>query len=171
MGERELVEKFIRSSGFPLEFATGRALRAAGFVPQHGRHYAATLPDGQVKNREIDVLAPLFDSRLAAPTSLVVECKHATAPWVVMSGDEDARPLLIPIGSFTKSRDEEDVALATRSALAIRAPLSYAIHRTKDGIPKPDDAVPPSTQSGRRSAGRTTSQPRLSTTRSSTRWW
>lgn len=125
--ERTSVEQFIQSSGFPLEFAAARQLRSAGFVPRHGRTYEAVSQSGEIVYREIDVLAELIDLRLAMPAQVVVECKHANAPWVVIAGDLDREPAVAAIQAHAARRPSEAVAAAIRSTLRIEPPLAFAV--------------------------------------------
>src|SRR5450759_37425 len=54
----ERIKAWLRTVGYPLECATARTLRAAGFDARQGRSYMdVTASGGRV--REIDVLAPL----------------------------------------------------------------------------------------------------------------
>lgn len=127
MDERTSVEQFIEGSGFPLEFAAAHQLRLAGFVPRHGRTYESLSPSGEIVYREIDVLAELIDERLAMPAQVVVECKHATAPWVVIAGDLDPDPAVAAIQAHPTRRALDAVATAIRSTLAIKPPLAFAV--------------------------------------------
>lgn len=136
--ERTSVEQFIRSSGFPLEFAAARELRSAGFVPRHGRTYEAASQSGEIVYREIDVLAELIDSRLAMPAQVVVECKHAKAPWVVIAGDLDPDPAVAPIQARQARRPSDPVAAAIRRTLGIEPPLAFAVVELRPAALKPN---------------------------------
>jgi hypothetical protein len=131
MSERENVQAFIDSSGFPLEFAAARTLHAVGFLPRHGRTYEVPQAGPASVFREIDVVADLYDQRLELRTRVVLECKHAVAPWVVIGGDQDSTAVVLPIIAHDQRRDGERVARGVRTALGIVTPLSFAIHQIK----------------------------------------
>lgn len=140
--ERESVEAFIAGSGFPLEFFAADRLSRGGFTPRHGRTYASTDDDGD-RVREIDILAELTDTRLARPASLVLECKHATSPWLVMAGERDPEPALRVIRVRGGIRPlEPRQARGVRDALGITAPLAFgltAVRSREEGKREPRD--------------------------------
>jgi hypothetical protein len=88
----EQVHEWLRVQGYPLEYEAARVLRAAGFRTIQGWSYRGE-DGGLVKAREIDVLASWDgtvsedDSRpdQRARFSVAVECKHMTAPRVVLT--------------------------------------------------------------------------------------
>jgi len=87
--ERATVERWLARSGFPLEFETARAFRAAGFRAYQGLHYRDS---GTSKQREVDVLA-VREQMTSTPRPVrvtclwIVECKTISAPWVVLRSD------------------------------------------------------------------------------------
>jgi hypothetical protein len=86
------VKEWLRTQGYPLEFATARTLRAAGFDARQGRSYMdVTATGGRV--REIDVLAPLREVDQDVSVALVAECKYTVGkPWVVLTGTAFLKP-------------------------------------------------------------------------------
>jgi hypothetical protein len=106
----EKIKAWLRTVGYPLEYATARTLREAGFDARQGRSYMdVTASGGRV--REIDVLAPLREVDPDVSVALVAECKYTVGkPWVVLTSDvvlqpadvleatiasDDVRPLLV----------------------------------------------------------------------------
>lgn len=131
MTEREAVEAFIKGSGFPLEFFVADQLRRSGFTPRHGRTYESTGPTGEAISREIDVLAQLGDTRAAFPVQVVVECKHGRAPWVVIAGERDPAPIVLPIVSHPTARSRSPLSGAMRASLGIVPPLAFGLTEVK----------------------------------------
>tara|TARA_R110002167_G_scaffold46190_1_gene138071 strand:- start:397 stop:1296 length:900 start_codon:yes stop_codon:yes gene_type:complete len=76
------VLAWLETEGFPTEFRTTMAFRAAGFHARQGVHYRA---DGTP--REIDVVADrtLREDELWVRCKFVVECKWASKPWVIFT--------------------------------------------------------------------------------------
>lgn len=138
------VGKFIASSGFPLESAVGSRLHGAGFVPRHGRTYEAVGRDGQPKLHEIDIAADLWDQRLPIPVRVVVECKAARrCHWVVIKGDADPQPAVLPIHHQGGVMDMHRITKAVRHALHLEPPHAFAVHQArgeKDKAPDEDPA-------------------------------
>jgi len=85
------VTEWLSKQGFPLEFATAKALADQGFRTDQG----AYVPDPKTGVlREIDVIASSETSRegITFRTSVVVECKWSKdKPWVVFTS-ASARP-------------------------------------------------------------------------------
>jgi len=81
----EKIKAWLHTVGYPLEFATARTLREAGFDARQGRSYMdVTASGGRV--REIDVLAPLRETDQDVSVALVAECKYTVEkPWVVLT--------------------------------------------------------------------------------------
>jgi hypothetical protein len=88
----EQVHEWLRVQGYPLEYEAARVLRAGGFRTVQGWSYRGE-HDGLVKAREIDILGS-WDGTVSeedgpphqrARFSVAVECKHMTAPWVVLT--------------------------------------------------------------------------------------
>ena len=138
MDEKSSVTKFINSSGFPLEFAAADALRRVGFVTHQGRTYDAAIP-GEAIFREIDVLADLIDTRSPLLIHLVVECKHLTAPWAIISGEGDISANVQPILGSNSYRDPVVLAAHTRRELDIWPPIAFGVVQVQT---KTDPAVP-----------------------------
>ena len=88
----ERVRKWIRETGYPLEYATARTLTKLGYQALQGVHYQGT-SDADRRPREIDVVglvelpmiegSPLPDEEVVV--QLVVECKVLRLPWVVLT--------------------------------------------------------------------------------------
>lgn len=134
MDIRERVQQYIDSSGFPLEFFAADNLAAAGFLPRHGRTYESRPTLGaDVVHREIDVLAELPDARLARPAALVVECKRAMAPWVVIVGERDPEPQLQVVHRRGHGKPlKRELARAARQALGIVPPLAFGLTKVRN---------------------------------------
>lgn len=89
----EKVRTWLRRQGYPLEYEAARVLRGAGFETIQGWSYRDEDEVGMVRAREIDVLAtltgrePLYpqDDGVGSRFSVAVECKHMTAPWLVLT--------------------------------------------------------------------------------------
>jgi len=89
----EKVRTWLRRQGYPLEYEAARVLRGAGFETIQGWSYRDEDEAGMVRAREIDVLAtltgrePLYpqDEGVSSRFSAAVECKHMTAPWLVLT--------------------------------------------------------------------------------------
>lgn len=88
----EQVHDWLRLQGYPLEYQAARVLRAEGFRTVQGWSYHGE-DEGTIKTREIDILAS-WDGTASMTTdrqdvyarfSVAVECKHMTAPWVVLT--------------------------------------------------------------------------------------
>jgi hypothetical protein len=75
---REKVRKWLRSEGYPLEYAAARAMRQAKFAVMQGASYAND--DGRV--RDIDVLGQV--RRPDRNAWAVLECKASPNPWVAL---------------------------------------------------------------------------------------
>lgn len=138
MDERTSVEQFIQGSGFPLEFTAAHELRGVGFVARHGRTYEAISQSGETIYREIDVLAELADQRLGMPAQVVVECKHASAPWVVIAGEQDRQPALGAIMAHAPRRRPEAVAAAIRTTFRVEPPLAFGVVELRTVSSKPN---------------------------------
>lgn len=96
----EAVRKWIRETGYPLEYAVARTLQRAGFRTAQGVHYVAVAGD-ETKAREIDVLATaVAPDTPAGPipfaeavrVRLVAECKVLRFPWVVLTREYSVGP-------------------------------------------------------------------------------
>ena len=74
----EMVRKWLRSEGYPLEYAAARAMRQAKFGVMQGASY--TTDDGRV--RDIDVLCQV--RRPDRTAWAVLECKASPNPWVAL---------------------------------------------------------------------------------------
>lgn len=85
------ARRWLLEQGYPLEFATARILRGAGFDARQGRFYEAVAPEG-VRVREIDVLAHLRPLDPAVAVALVAECKRTSKPWIVLTGEAMLSP-------------------------------------------------------------------------------
>lgn len=86
------VEKWLASTGFPLEYATVRALDRVGWQVDAGRFY---VPQVGGAAREVDAVARtgfMYD-RTPNRVRLVVECKHASSPWVILTRDRSVEVL------------------------------------------------------------------------------
>jgi hypothetical protein len=142
MDEQSSVSKFIESSGFPLEFAAADALTKVGFITHQGRTYeaAGTPEGGETTFREIDVVADLIDTRSPMPIHVVVECKHLTAPWVVISGEGDRSANVQPILSMSTYVDPGVLAELSRQAFDIKPPISFGVVQV---VSKPNDPAGP----------------------------
>jgi hypothetical protein len=89
----EKVRTWLGRQGYPLEFEAARVLRSVGFETIQGWSYRDEDEAGMVRAREIDVLAtlsgkdPLFPGHEGERSrfSVAVECKHMTAPWLVLT--------------------------------------------------------------------------------------
>ena len=144
MNEQSSVTQFIESSGFPLEFAAADALTKAGFITHQGRTYEtpAGAPEaGESTFREIDVLADLVDTRSPMPIHLVVECKHLSAPWVIISGERDRSANVQPILSTSTYVDPDALAAHSRGAFDITPPIAFGLVQvvtktTEPGAPR-----------------------------------
>jgi hypothetical protein len=90
----EGVRRWIHREGYPLEYATARELHRSGLITEQG-HYFVDESEAPPKAREIDVVAwfPPPDSNARVVVRLAVECKHATAPWVVFTTEQDIDPV------------------------------------------------------------------------------
>lgn len=79
---QQRVVAWLETEGFPTEFRTTLAFRAAGFHAQQGVHYRA---DGSP--REIDLVADrtLRKDKLWVRCKFVVECKWSAKPWIVFT--------------------------------------------------------------------------------------
>ena len=115
--EREAVDKWLASTGYPVESATARALERAGFEVDLGRLYVD--PDTRVR-REIDVVARTGFIYDAEPrrVRLVVECKHLEKPWVILTRHREVTSIDVLSWSIatTAARD----LLVGRATEAIR---------------------------------------------------
>ena len=78
------VLAWLQRGGYPLEYETARAFRAAGFPSEQGRNYQDPVEAG---SREADVVATLAITASPGFDILVVaECKSLNAnPWVVLT--------------------------------------------------------------------------------------
>lgn len=91
---RRKAEEWLHRQGYPLEFAVARELRRVGYEIEQGRHWIDRDPlTDAVKPREIDVVAsePPADKPYLR-VRLVVECKHASLPWIVLMADPSSEP-------------------------------------------------------------------------------
>lgn len=134
INEQTAVQAFIDGSGFPLEYAAAAELKTTGFLPHHGRTFEDTNAAGATVYRDIDVLADLIDTRLAMPLQVVVECKHSTAPWIVLGGEMDSAPAIAAITTSLAGLDTSSGPRFVRGALEIAPPLDFALVtlRTKE---------------------------------------
>jgi hypothetical protein len=98
----EAVRRWLRETGYPLEYAAARTLQQVGFRALQGLHY--TTPADTTKAREVDVVAEAPARQIAKQVfwddfvlvRLVVECEVLRTPWVVLtrSGSGTAAGLL-----------------------------------------------------------------------------
>ena len=117
---RATIEKWLERQGYPLEYETARQFGAAGFRVQQGIYYdPATAPsdrptaESSGKPREIDVLAGLRNEPEGVTLSLIAECKHVQAGWVVLT---------TTAGDSTSEQDQ-----------SVHAALSCGSHAQLDG--------------------------------------
>lgn len=82
---KEKVAQWLETTGFPLEMATARAFRAAGFQIRQSTLYDD--PESG-KSREIDVLAIHQDGIGIIQISYVLECKSSKRPWLVLTSED-----------------------------------------------------------------------------------
>ncbi len=168
----EKVRDWLRIQGYPLEYETARVLRAVGFRTIQGWSYRAEDEAGMVKAREIDVLASLDGSvpgdaehkSERARFTVAVECKHMTAPWVVLTTEHppewtpvmsqwmesllrdanvsavEAFPLPPAVGFSVKTTAGKDVA--HESLMQATNAASAAAFRGPYGAPPPEWAMP-----------------------------
>lgn len=82
------VGAWLHAEGYPLEFATAAAFRAAGFSVLQAEY---TKPTAQQPRREVDVVAHMSKrGDQIVRVEFVVECKwSADKPWVFFCGDRD----------------------------------------------------------------------------------
>jgi hypothetical protein len=93
------VLAWLQRGGYPLEYETARAFRAAGFPSEQGRNYQDPV---EAVSREADVVATLAITASPGFDILVVaECKSLnTNPWVVLTTTSRPRqwvPIAEPI--------------------------------------------------------------------------
>jgi hypothetical protein len=94
----ERVRAFLKREGYPLEYEAARTLSRAGFNTEQGLTYIDS-EDGKSVTREIDVVAWLHESvraRFRALVGLIVECKAAREPWLVLTRHDDDAGWLEP---------------------------------------------------------------------------
>lgn len=94
MDELDLVEGWLKTSGFPLESEVAGAFRTAGFEVVQGLHYRADRREAEGA-REIDMLAVRDQFVGRHPTTrctvlYVLECKASTVPWVIFRSRAEA---------------------------------------------------------------------------------
>jgi hypothetical protein len=105
---------WLQRQGYPLEFSVARTLRSVGYHIEQGRHWIDEDPEtGASKAREIDVVAtetsdanPPSDDNGQWFIRIVVECKHARFPWMVLMADPATPAPAIPgalLGNFDPS--------------------------------------------------------------------
>lgn len=92
MTDQELqakIHNWLKEQGYPLEYATARAARRAGFGVFQSITY---LVDGgdTAKAREVDVVARYPSEEDDHFVGLVVECKTGEKPWLVLTVDAGA---------------------------------------------------------------------------------
>lgn len=81
------IDRWLASTGFPLEYAVVRVFQRVGFEADPAVYYR---PADGGPAREVDVLAGTATTFSADPSvRLVVECKYAASPWVVLTGGSD----------------------------------------------------------------------------------
>jgi hypothetical protein len=114
----EAVRRWIRASGYPLEYETARTLRLGGFRTEQGRHYVHTSDEGPPRAREIDIVATFGEPDESVPVTvnLVVECKVISRPWVVLTTDGQV-PQTDVLAMSVASADAREV-LVTAAARA-----------------------------------------------------
>lgn len=95
------VRKWVRETGYPLEYASARTLQKVGFQTFQGVHYVTARAD-LPKAREVDIVANvgvdqegLVYMQDLVTVRLVVECKVLKTPWVVLTRPTRSMPNLI----------------------------------------------------------------------------
>lgn len=92
------VREWLRGQGFRVEFEAEAVLRSRGYQTTIGAMFPG--PDGNL--REVDVYATQCQvADPAAPraklqAAIVVECKYATDPWVLLGSKKLAEPHSVP---------------------------------------------------------------------------
>lgn len=110
--ERDKIDRWLASTGFPLEYAAVRTLERAGLRADAGLYYRPV--DGGPP-REVDVVARTNGHRDRLPISvrLVIECKFAVTPWVVLTRDT---PVALPdLLGWTTATSEARAILVSRA--------------------------------------------------------
>lgn len=126
--EREDVEAWLASTGYPVESSVARILAEAGFEVDQGRLYRD--PDTGTR-REIDVAARTRSPYDQEPryVRLVVECKHLEKPWVILSRERDVTS--VDVLSWMVATERARELLVGRAEEAIRR-----AHPGGTGIPE-----------------------------------
>jgi hypothetical protein len=89
--EIDAVREWLKGEGYPLEYEVAREMARVGYRPWRGRYYK----DPETGDfREVDVQATEPDSHSSPwrPVWVVVECKHNSKPWMVLTDAVDLPP-------------------------------------------------------------------------------
>jgi len=98
----KVVEKWLRTQGYPLEMKVAGALRERRFIVEQGCYYSD--PETRT-SREIDVIASSYDEYGLLSVSFVVECKSSRdRPWVLFGCEESGNRLFNFALSSTAAR-------------------------------------------------------------------
>lgn len=90
MDQKKSVEAFLKKQGFPFEMYVAHELRKAGFDAVY-QSILFSDPYTQ-KTREIDVIAYFtkhLDLHHSIQIKIIIECKHATTPWILFSSEQE----------------------------------------------------------------------------------
>jgi len=112
------IRSWLLTEGYPLEYAVAREFRQQRIAAQQGATYRDSSAEGKL--REIDVLGELRGSGRKA--WVVVECKAARLPWVVLTHElpvGEWQPLLVSSSYNWRQLIQRTIAIPHRHGFSL----------------------------------------------------